>query len=753
MKKLTQCCLALAAVFLMAAFFPLPSAYAVQDDSFTPAESVEADVDSPVEGQWLSLGTISAVNPLYQDVFPEPVLPEPTDSGSAAIHPQADTVYTSISGVGKVLRQNMLNRVGSFTVSYRTDYNSDSLSQATIQRCTNDFFEYAMQHTGKGNEGDYLRWSYGSWSCGIECDISGGKITYHFTYTLTYYTTAAQEKTLAAKIDTVLKDLELDKKTDYQKIFAIYDYICHHVVYDDEHLSDGRSYPLQFTAYAAMVNGRAVCQGYSTLFYRMALESGIDNRILSSLNINHGWNLVELDGNYYQVDSTWDAKLVKEGYQYFLCNLSQFKHLYNNKDVVADEYSDSAFAKKYPICSTSYNGRALSGTTANGMRWAYQPEERTLTLTGSGKMENYTASNVPWLECLPLVRTLVLSEGITSIGDYAFISAPLLRELTLPDSVTAIGSYAFYGDDRLSGMTISPTVRQIGNYALGFYPKGGKPTRIAGFILRGDLYTEVDRYTLAHRVFFDSSEKLELNIDNCDITLTTPTLFYNATKQKPKLSILVGDTALQETLDYTLSCTNNLNIGVAYATITFVGRYSGEEMVCYEIQPQSLSKAKVTLKTTSFVYNGKAQKPAVTVTLNGRTVSAQNYTVTYTGNTNIGTAKVTLKGKNNLSGSSSLTFSILPKAPTLSSVKKASAGKLTVKWKKLAGVTGYRVQYSTNNKFTNANTKSVKKAATVSMKLTGLSKKKKYYVRVQSFKTVSGQNYYSAWSKVKNAKC
>ena len=74
----------------------------------------------------------------------------------------------------------------------------------------------------------------------------------------------------------------------------------------------------------------------------------------------------------------------------------------------------------------------------------------------------------------------------------------------------------------------------------------------------------------------------------------------------------------------------------------------------------------------------------------------------------------------------------------------------TVKWKKKTKITGYQIQYSTNSKFKKGNkTIKIKKAKTVSKKITGLKPSKKYYVRIRTYKIVNKKTYYSSWSKKK----
>ena len=87
---------------------------------------------------------------------------------------------------------------------------------------------------------------------------------------------------------------------------------------------------------------------------------------------------------------------------------------------------------------------------------------------------------------------------------------------------------------------------------------------------------------------------------------------------------------------------------------------------------------------------------------------------------------------------------------TITSVKTKSAA-FTIKWKKKTNIAGYQIQYSTNSKFKKGNkTIKIKKAKTVSKKITGLKPSKKYYVRIRTYKIVNKKTYYSSWSKKKN---
>ena len=122
---------------------------------------------------------------------------------------------------------------------------------------------------------------------------------------------------------------------------------------------------------------------------------------------------------------------------------------------------------------------------------------------------------------------------------------------------------------------------------------------------------------------------------------------------------------------------------------------------------------------------------------------------------NIGIAKITVYAAESTtclkSAAKTITIKVVPKKMSLSSVKFKSKGKATVKWAKQSGISGYEIQYSVKSNFSKA--KTVKAgSSTVSKVLSGLVNKATYYVRIRSYKTVSGEKLYSDWSSAKKVK-
>ena len=144
-----------------------------------------------------------------------------------------------------------------------------------------------------------------------------------------YWTTQEQERAFESKLSAVIDELSINSLSDYDKIKAIFDYIVTNVSYDSSNSSR-----LVYTAYGALIEGKAACQGYSLLLYKMAEAAGLDAQYLHGMGLSngeqelHAWNGVRVNGNYYFLDSTWDSIALhsgKSGYDYFLKGSDAFE--------------------------------------------------------------------------------------------------------------------------------------------------------------------------------------------------------------------------------------------------------------------------------------------------------------------------------------------------------------------------------------------------------------------------------------------
>ena len=200
---------------------------------------------------------------------------------------------------------------------------------------------------------------------------------------------------------------------------------------------------------------------------------------------------------------------------------------------------------------------------------------------------------------------------------------------------------------------------------------------------------------------------------------------------------------------------------VTPATIGKNGKIVKKCSACGATVTSSIAKiSTVSLSAVNYTYNGGVKTPSVTVKdSKGRKLSnGRDYTVTYpSGRKNVGRYSVKIRFKGNYSGSKMLTYNINPKGTSMSKVTAAKKS-FKAKWKKQSTqTTGYQLQYSTSSKFKKGTkTVNISKNKTTSKSVVKLYAKKKYYVRVRTYKTVKfgGKNIklYSGWSKAKAVK-
>ena len=106
-----------------------------------------------------------------------------------------------------------------------------------------------------------------------------------------------------------------------------------------------------------------------------------------------------------------------------------------------------------------------SGECGDNLTWTYLEDTKTLTITGSGYMTDYTSSSIPWSKYRDEIQNLIINEGVKSIGEYAFSGCTGLTSVTLPNSVTSIGKDAFQSCTDLTSVIIGNSVNNIGKNA------------------------------------------------------------------------------------------------------------------------------------------------------------------------------------------------------------------------------------------------------------------------------------------------
>ena len=225
---------------------------------------------------------------------------------------------------------------------------------------------------------------------------------------------------------------------------------------------------------------------------------------------------------------------------------------------------------------------------------------------------------------------------------------------------------------------------------------------------------------------------------------------YRKTGAKGKYSA-VGTTAKGKFTDGSFKANTDYYYKVrCYETVSGKRVYGGYSA---EIKVRSATKrsvGKASVKVSDQVWTGKALKPAVTVKDGNVTLKKdRDYTVSYSANKGIGTAKVTVTGKGSYTGKITKTFKINPQGQSISAKGDKSGKKIAVTLAKHSSNSGYQVSYADNSGFKNSKSLWLSGNSKNKGTIKGLKSKKTYYVKARDYKTIGKTKVYGKWSAVK----
>ena len=350
-------------------------------------------------------------------------------------------IFDSLQEAKDFIRDGIINRTfdqntetsvtGTVGISASAVEDRDTLSI--------DISDYIYLHTGNPKGGDYLS-KHGSY---VTIDVSTPSADNdYFTINISchYRFTHEQDRELDEAVEQLLAELNIESASDYEKVRAIYDWMCLNITYDFSYT--------YYDAYGALCKRTAVCNGYGVLFYRLCLEVGVDCRYCGGYAFDswgvpqgHGWNVVQVDGAYYYVDTTWGAGLIngEVDYYYFLKGIDGLADHLIVPSRWEDEIGDycTVAEEDYPIPEKEIV--LANGYLSETIAWSIT-RTGTLTITGTGELVDYYYD---W-GYGEYVKEIIIGEGITSIGRSMFSTMQAAR-IILPDSLTSIAKNALPG--------------------------------------------------------------------------------------------------------------------------------------------------------------------------------------------------------------------------------------------------------------------------------------------------------------------
>ena len=461
--------------------------------------------------------------------------------------------------------------------------------------------------------------------------------------------------------------------------------------------------------------------------------------------------------------------------------------------------TDGIYANSNTIIINSVKYRLNDDYTAQVISYSGTPENITISECVSYEGITFKVTSIgssAFNNCSSLT-SVTIPNSVTSIGSSAFSGCTSLASVTIPNSVTNISCDAFNGCSKLKKIEIPDSVTYIGSKAFdgtAFY--NTVKNWEDGVLYCGNhlisAKSDVTKITVKASTVSIAAGAL----DNCKslkkINVLNPKCVINCTI--PKTAVIGGaegstaeDFAQKNnmSIDYFEECTHSDKVQVVIAaTCTEQGAVQSRCADCDKLISQTFTAplghtmvittpAKAPTCTTS----GNTQAGYCTVcgynevsTVIPATghnfgnnsanclvcgVANPNYVAPAqpTPNPTPSTAP-TQPNQNDTNTSNDEDVTVISK-PKSASIKKVKGAKkaILVTWKKVSGVNGYEIQVATDKKFKkNKKTVTIKKQKTTKTTVKKLKAKKKYYVRVRTYKIVNGKKVYSSWSKVKSVK-
>lgn len=301
---------------------------------------------------------------------------------------------------------------------------------------------------------------------------------------------------------------------------------------------------------------------------------------------------------------------------------------------------------------------------------------------------------------------LTVPKGVTTITSRSFDNIKDLKTINVENGVTTIEKYAFADNDSLTRVNLPSSITSVANTACKYYNEEKYSTCDIYIDKYKDSIPCYSNWGTTGTIYWKARD-FKNTTDNTVVISDVADQTYTGSLIAPNITVSCNDVELVKDTDYTVSYSNNKNVGTATISITGIGDYTGTITKNFNIVARDISDTTIG-SIPNQTYTGNSISVLPVITYNGATLTkGTDYTLTYSNNVNVGTGTVTVNGVGGFSNSKSNNFTI-----TSASINNAvftdietvkfSGGKLypnftvTVDGRELVKNTDYTVEYSNN---------------------------------------------------------
>ena len=251
------------------------------------------------------------------------------------------------------------------------------------------------------------------------------------------------EEELNTKVTEILSKLNLNGKSDYDKIYGVYNYICQAVLYDFEATGqdgwDGESLGYGQTAYEALCEGKSVCAGIANAVSLLLSKLEIPCKVMTGTNngVGHAWNLVKLEGKWYYLDATSD--LGRSEFQGFLKGWGDMEDYTlseeSNEEIKDEDVQETSLEEETKPTYETAGDFLINPGDGEVTIYSYTGTDTNVVIPAQINNRAVKRLSQYFINGNDTMETLTISEGVQEVSSLFIGHCPALKSISFPSTI------------------------------------------------------------------------------------------------------------------------------------------------------------------------------------------------------------------------------------------------------------------------------------------------------------------------------